>query len=300
LQRWLRDSPDALGEHLFVVAEEYGDFEEARRRIDLLALDEEANLVVIELKRTDDGGSLDLQAVRYAALISAMTFDDVVRAHEAYLRRRGLPGAATQRILSFLGASDPEQARISKVPRIILVSQDFSLEITTTVLWLVERGLDMKCVQLTPYRVHDQLFLSIRQVLPLEEATDYQVRIRQKDEIVRRATSGHRERTLNVLARHGLISTGSKLEIVPDARPGLEEEDARVYKATVANVDARESIVWEFDGTAYSLTALTNRLVADNRLVRLANNTFMHWRIVGDTESMWQKAEQLARAPSAA
>jgi hypothetical protein len=66
LQRWLLAAPEALGESLFILSEEFGNWEDSKRRIDLLALDEDANLVVIELKRTDDGGHMDLQAIRYA------------------------------------------------------------------------------------------------------------------------------------------------------------------------------------------------------------------------------------------
>lgn len=38
------------------VAEEYGAFDGSQRRIDLLAVDRTGQLVVIELKRTADGG----------------------------------------------------------------------------------------------------------------------------------------------------------------------------------------------------------------------------------------------------
>jgi hypothetical protein len=39
LQRLLRDDISALGDDLLVVAEEFGEWEAARRRVDLLALD---------------------------------------------------------------------------------------------------------------------------------------------------------------------------------------------------------------------------------------------------------------------
>lgn len=74
LQRLLRDAINILGDDLLVLSEEFGDWEDARRRIDLLALDKEGHLVVIELKRTEDGGHMDLQALRYAAMVSAMVF----------------------------------------------------------------------------------------------------------------------------------------------------------------------------------------------------------------------------------
>ncbi len=48
---------------LLVVSEEFGEWDDSRRRIDLLAIDRDANLVVIELKRTEDGGHMELQAI---------------------------------------------------------------------------------------------------------------------------------------------------------------------------------------------------------------------------------------------
>ena len=61
-----------------MIAEEFGQWEDSRRRIDLLGLDKGANLVVIELKRTEDGGHMELQAIRYAAMVSTLTFDKLI------------------------------------------------------------------------------------------------------------------------------------------------------------------------------------------------------------------------------
>ena len=50
LQRALRANISVLGPDLLVVAEEFGDFADVRRRIDLLCVDREGQLVVVELK----------------------------------------------------------------------------------------------------------------------------------------------------------------------------------------------------------------------------------------------------------
>jgi hypothetical protein len=60
---------------VLVIGEAFCQWEDSKRRIDLLAIDEGANVVEIELKRTEDGGHMELQAVRYAAMVSAITFD---------------------------------------------------------------------------------------------------------------------------------------------------------------------------------------------------------------------------------
>src|SRR5690349_8486120 len=76
LQRLLRQQPEVLGEDLKIISEEFGNWEDSKRRIDLLALDRSARLVVIEIKRTTDGGHMELQAIRYAAMVSAMRFEE--------------------------------------------------------------------------------------------------------------------------------------------------------------------------------------------------------------------------------
>jgi RecB family endonuclease NucS len=78
LQRLLRDNIDVLGDDLLVIGEEVSNWEDARRRIDLLAIDRSGRLVVIEIKRTHTGGHMELQALRYAAMVSSMTFGDVL------------------------------------------------------------------------------------------------------------------------------------------------------------------------------------------------------------------------------
>src|SRR5215213_669199 len=89
IQRLLRSHIDVIAPDLYVLDEEYSEWEDARRSIDLLCLDKEANVVIVELKRTEDGGHMELQAIRYAAMVSKLTFAQAVQAHTAYLRKIG-------------------------------------------------------------------------------------------------------------------------------------------------------------------------------------------------------------------
>ena len=199
LQRLLRAQPTALGEDLYVVAEEFGQWADARRRIDLLAVDKAGHLVVIELKRTDDGGHMELQSLRYAAMVASITFDELAEAHAAYLARQdsGATVDARAALLEFLEADDGEEPSLSNDVRIVLVSADFSREITTTVLWLNRfDGMDIRCVRLVPYKIDNRVLLDIQQVIPLPEAQDYQVRMRRKDAArERKATESGRDLT---------------------------------------------------------------------------------------------------------
>ena len=62
LQRTLREHVDVVAPDTRVIAEDFSPRDESRRRIDLLAIDKDANLVVIELKRTEEGGHMELQS----------------------------------------------------------------------------------------------------------------------------------------------------------------------------------------------------------------------------------------------
>jgi hypothetical protein len=195
LQRALQDKIEVIAPGTMVLTEEFGYWEDAKRRIDLLCLDKNRQLVVVELKRTDNGGHLELQALRYAAMVSAMTFQQAVAAHAGYLAKKGLePDTAEARIREFLDAPEGPATLSNKV-RIVLASADFSREITTTVLWLNNQGLDVTCVRLQPLRVGDHFVIDVQQVIPLPEAQAYQVAIRDKANLQEKAEASGRDFT---------------------------------------------------------------------------------------------------------
>lgn len=210
LQRLLRDEISALGEDLLVISEEFRNWQDARRRIDLLALDKEGRLVVIELKRTDDGGHMELQSLRYAAMVSSMGFPEVLEAYSAHcaLHRPHQDVDARGELEGFLESSEvDEDPVISTDVRIILVSADFGREITTAVLWLNGfEGMDIRCIRLVPYELDGRVLLDIQQVIPLPEAADYQVQLRRKGAARERARQDTRDWT-----RYHIVVDGNEL-----------------------------------------------------------------------------------------
>lgn len=206
LQRLLRDQIEVVDEDLLVIAEEFGEWDASRRRIDLLAIDRAGNLVVIELKRDESGGHMDLQALRYAAMVSTMTFSDATNAFAAYLEQNGQEaGDAAELMLEFLGWDEPSEDLFAQDVRIVLVASDFGRELTTAVLWLNERDLDIRCVRLRPYADGARVLLDIQQVIPLPEAADFQVRVREKSRSERKARSGGRDLTRYDVSANGQL-----------------------------------------------------------------------------------------------
>ena len=193
LQRLLRNQIEVIDEDVLVIAEEFGDFEDSKRRIDLLGIDREARLVVIELKRTEDGGHMELQALRYAAMVSTITFENALAIYKEYLEANEIQKNAEQEILNHLGWDEPLEDLFAQDVRVILASAEFSKEITSTVLWLNTYGLDIRCVRLKPYKDNGRILVDIEQVIPLPEASEYQIQVSSKNRQERKSRNTNKD-----------------------------------------------------------------------------------------------------------
>jgi hypothetical protein len=165
---------------VLVIAEEFAEWEDSKRRIDLLGVDKAANLVVSELKRDDDGGHMELQAIRYAAMVSTMTFAQAAGVFQPFLDKSGEKRDARSELLKFLDWEEPREDDFAQDVRIVLVSSDFSKELTTVVLWLNEHEMDIQCVRLKPYDSGQGVFIDAQTIIPLPEASDYIEGVRNK------------------------------------------------------------------------------------------------------------------------
>ncbi len=140
IQNALKKQIDVIAPDILIISEEFSEWSDSKRRIDLLGVDKEGNIVVIELKRTETGEHMDLQAIRYASMVSTLTFIRAVEIFSKYLQTIESELNAEDELSSFVG--DNIENFASDV-RIILVSSDFSKELTTSVMWLNERDLDI-------------------------------------------------------------------------------------------------------------------------------------------------------------
>ena len=193
LQALLKSRPEVISPNTMIVAEEFSDWDDSRRRIDLLGVDKEANLVVIELKRTEDGGHMELQAIRYAAMVSAMTIDKLEAIYEKYLEDNNEEKDARDSLNEFFGWDDSSDRSLGQEIKIVLASAEFLKELTTSVLWLNDRGLDIRCVRMRPYDNDGRVLLDVQTIIPIPEAEEYQIRIREKKQKERVARESVRD-----------------------------------------------------------------------------------------------------------
>lgn len=89
---------------------------------------------------------------------------------------------AREEISNFLDVEVMDESNFEDDVRVILVSSNFSKELTTSVIWLNERDLDITCIRMQPYTYNSQILVDIQQFIPLPEAKDYQIKAQKKSE----------------------------------------------------------------------------------------------------------------------
>lgn len=167
IQEWIEKTPEILGEELLIISKELEL--PSRKRLDLLAVDKEASLIIIELKRDESGSDVEWQAIRYTSYCSNFLPDDIYQHFANYLKSD--EDDARLRIEEFINV---ELDSLNKKQRIILCAKDFHSDIISAVLWLRDYEIDIECVRLEPYLDTDgQLFIKPSVIIPLPEAKDY-------------------------------------------------------------------------------------------------------------------------------
>lgn len=177
IQEWIDNSPQILGEELLIIAKEFR-LEEWNRRIDLLAIDKKANLVIIELKRDDSGSDVDLQSLKYASYVSNFTVDRIVETYTEYLevtQKANEEELKAQEIIENFIDEDTDLEELNNSQRIILVSGDFRREVMSVVLWLRDNyQVDLTCIRLRAFtNALNEMYILPDVIIPIPEAKDY-------------------------------------------------------------------------------------------------------------------------------
>ena len=181
LQEWVIANPDVLGEDVMVVTVEYGQWvtksgSTERDRLDVLGLGTDGRLVVAELKRGAAPDTVDMQALKYAAMASRFDPDRLGEVHAAFLKSRGETVSDTEALERLNNHSqftiDSETLR---TPRVVLMARSFPHTVTSTAVWLSEMGVDISLVQFQAYRVGDRVIVSVSTLYPVPDVEDFTV-----------------------------------------------------------------------------------------------------------------------------
>jgi hypothetical protein len=181
LQEWIAHNPSCLNDELLIIQKEFDGFNDTSERLDLLALDKQGNLVIIENKLDDTGRDVTWQVMKYASYCSTLNSSNIISIFQAYLDKSGVNDKAETILEEFLESDDfRERLNIGNSQRIIMVAGEFRKEVTSTVLWLLNYGLRVQCFKATPFKLQEQLFLSMEQIIPIKDAEDFVISMAKK------------------------------------------------------------------------------------------------------------------------
>lgn len=185
-------------ENLLIVGQQVRNAQNGRS--DLIAIDEDGNLVLIEIKRylEDIKGRkepMEFQAIRYAANFALINDIDTLvnKIYAPYLEKRkeSISDTEGKREIIQEGLTAIEQAQrnlnnflnrnasgnFNKKQRIILVASDFDEQTLSACAWLSTNNVDISCFKITPIEYNKEYFLSITKILPTTSIEDYYVNI---------------------------------------------------------------------------------------------------------------------------
>ena len=267
LQEWVLARPEILGPDVMVVAFEFDRWQDSRGdrqrdRLDVLGLDSDGRLVLAELKRDKAPDTVEMQAIKYAAMASRFTETDLVSYHARFLSSRAgatvSEDAARDALQEHAGELDPDQLR---QPRIVLVAGSFVPSTSATVVWLSEMGLDITLQRVQAYRTAaDDVIVTVSQLFPVPDVEEFTISP-QRAEAAASQTRRRRKRegsTVVRLAQAATIPDGTSLTMQPvaidaEALAAIDEwiaEDPRRGRAIWSN-NSRQPLRWEYDGNDY-------------------------------------------------
>lgn len=181
LQEWIAKNPEILGEDLLIIQKEYSGFDDTNERLDLLAVDKDGNLVIIENKLDDTGRNVVWQALKYASYCSTFTTKNIIDIYQKFLDSNGVSENAKDNLMEFLSVEEEELLLNSEDQRIFFVANHFRKEVTSTVLWLLNKDVQFKCFRATPYSMGEELFLQVDQIIPLPETEEFMIHVKEKE-----------------------------------------------------------------------------------------------------------------------
>lgn len=166
LEDWIESSTDILGEPLLIIGRQI-IIPEVKDRLDLLALDPNGNAVIIELKRGKMSAPIDMQALRYASYISKWEYQDFERHAKEYIGDNYDDFNFNEFFESFCSnAGNDDVPDINGNQRIIIVGSEVKDKLGSVALWLYERNIDIKVIEIDSYKEGDNLLIQPRTIIP--------------------------------------------------------------------------------------------------------------------------------------
>jgi alkylated DNA nucleotide flippase Atl1 len=309
LQEWVLAHPEVIGEDVLVITSEYDrwqatDGTRAARRLDILGIDRSGQLVVVELKRDDAPGDVYLQAITYAALVSRFDLDTLAQTLSAFRTQRGAVTSEEEAREAILDHAGGElDAEVLRSPRIVLIAGRFPREVTHTAVWLSERALDIRLIQIQAYLRAQEVLVSFQQLWPVPELDSFTLAPARAGNATVAERVAVRARASNAVRRlidAGAMAAGTVLRVRPQHGVTVAQQeqlatwldDAPDRRLAVWTNDPSSPLEWPV-GAVRGRPSDVVRAIADAAGVTLGAVRGPTWFIDADLRSLAELADAL-------
>jgi hypothetical protein len=200
-------------------------------RCDLVAMNNNGELDLIELKRDKKDSearkeAFEFQAIRYAASFATIktpsdlvqnVFAPYVEKHmEEFSNTTDLTSTeiAQRYLKDFMEKNNITD--FNEHQGIILVAYDFDEQTLSAVAWLDQNNVDISCYKVCPYKVGEETVLQMQKVLPLDEYGEYYVDIISRNDGFKKIGCKNITRQslprIDSMLRWGVVKAGDCLE----------------------------------------------------------------------------------------
>ncbi len=183
LQEWVLANPAILGPNVMIITSEFDRWESRggaeRDRLDILALASDGRLVVAELKRDMAPDTVQMQAIKYAAMASRFDTDVLADAYVEFQMKQYQKSLTNEEAVEILATfTDFSMSdETLRAPRIALIAGEFPTNVTTTAVWLSEMGLDITLTRIQAYELPASggIVITVSQHYPPPDVKDFLV-----------------------------------------------------------------------------------------------------------------------------
>lgn len=177
--QWIESTSEILDEPLLIIAKDLRL--PIGKKVSLLALDRAANLVIIETKHEDYNG-FEWQAIKSVSYFSNLFPEDIFHLYAQYL---GVTEEEAQsRADEFV---DSDLQLLNQKQRIIMVAPDFPPDLLSSVFYLREHQIEIKCLKLQRFVASDNnAFIVPTWIIPIQELKDHVERMENQLKRIRK------------------------------------------------------------------------------------------------------------------
>lgn len=169
MEQWLADNPTAVlpeGEERVLVISQETPFENVT---DIIAIDQEGNLVVTEVKRGQTPRDVIAQTLEYASDAAEWSYELLNRRALQYFAKRNVNyNSLLEAFCDTFGVApgDIAESGFNQAQRIFIVGEQIDEKVERAARWLLKRGVPISCLSYTCYTSDEQeRFLNLQEVV---------------------------------------------------------------------------------------------------------------------------------------